>query len=83
MGVSSDGYPLYLRDLVEITRGYEDPANVMNFRTVKVPHGIPRQGRLSRITRRPKNGAGGLRPADWPRDHDFRAAGQGHEHRRL
>jgi multidrug efflux pump subunit AcrB len=39
MGVSSDGYPLYLRDLVEITRGYEDPAGVMNFRTVKVPRG--------------------------------------------
>jgi multidrug efflux pump len=36
MGVSSYGYPLYLRDLVEITRGYEDPANVLNFRTVKV-----------------------------------------------
>jgi multidrug efflux pump subunit AcrB len=39
MDVSSDGYALYLRDLVEVTRGYEDPSNVMNFRTVKVPHG--------------------------------------------
>ncbi|MCL4222495.1 MAG: efflux RND transporter permease subunit [Phycisphaerales bacterium] len=37
MDVSSDGYPLYLRDLVEVTRGYESPANTMNFRTVKVP----------------------------------------------
>ena len=37
MDVSSAGYPLYLRDLVEITRGYEDPSNVMNFRTIKVP----------------------------------------------
>jgi multidrug efflux pump subunit AcrB len=38
MDVSSEGYPLYLRDLVEITRGYEDPAGVMNFRTIKAPH---------------------------------------------
>lgn len=36
MDTSSEGYPLYLRDLVEITHGYEDPANVMNFRTIKV-----------------------------------------------
>lgn len=40
MDVSSEGYPLYLRDLVEITRGYEDPSNVMNFRTIKVPRGV-------------------------------------------
>lgn len=39
MDVSSEGYALYLRDLVEVTRGYEDPSNVMNFRTVKVPIG--------------------------------------------
>lgn len=37
MDVSSEGYALYLRDLVEVTRGYEDPAGVMNFRTIKVP----------------------------------------------
>ena len=42
MDVSSGGYPLYLRDLVEITRGYEDPSNVMNFRTIKVPRGRSR-----------------------------------------
>jgi multidrug efflux pump subunit AcrB len=36
MGVSAAGYPLYLRDLVEVTRGYEDPLSVMNFRTTKV-----------------------------------------------
>jgi multidrug efflux pump subunit AcrB len=35
MDVSSEGYALYLRDLVEVTRGYEDPSSVMNFRTVK------------------------------------------------
>lgn len=32
---SADGTPLYLRDLVDITRGYEDPSGVLNFRTVK------------------------------------------------
>jgi multidrug efflux pump subunit AcrB len=37
MDMSSEGYPLYLRDLVEVTRGYEDPSNTMNFRTIKVP----------------------------------------------
>jgi multidrug efflux pump subunit AcrB len=39
MDVSADGYPLYLRDLVEVTRGYEDPASTMNFRTIKVAKG--------------------------------------------
>jgi multidrug efflux pump subunit AcrB len=29
------GYPAYLRDLVEIVRGYEDPPRLLNFRTVK------------------------------------------------
>jgi multidrug efflux pump subunit AcrB len=33
--VSEFGYPLYLRDLVEVVRGYQDPPDVMNFRTVK------------------------------------------------
>ena len=31
-----NGYPVYLRDLVDVVRGYEDPPNVLNFRTVKV-----------------------------------------------
>jgi multidrug efflux pump len=31
-----NGYPTYLRDLVDIVRGYEDPPNVMNYRTIKV-----------------------------------------------
>ncbi len=39
MDVSSQGYALYLRDLVEITRGYEDPPSVMNFQTIKVQRG--------------------------------------------
>ena len=30
-----DGSPLYLRDLVEVVRGYEDPPRVLNFRTIK------------------------------------------------
>ncbi|MGE3165010.1 MAG: efflux RND transporter permease subunit [Planctomycetota bacterium] len=40
LDVSAEGYPLYLRDLVEVTRGYEDPADVMNYRTVKVTPGL-------------------------------------------
>ena len=44
MGVSAEGYPLYLRDLVETTRGYEDPAGVMNFQSVKAPRsGVVRE----------------------------------------
>jgi multidrug efflux pump subunit AcrB len=39
LGQSREGYPLYMRDLVEVTRGYEDPADVLNFRTVKVAQG--------------------------------------------
>lgn len=39
MDVSSEGYALYLRDLLEVSRGYEDPSNVMNLRTVKVRKG--------------------------------------------
>lgn len=30
------GYPTYLRDFVDIVRGYDDPPNVMNYRSVKV-----------------------------------------------
>jgi multidrug efflux pump subunit AcrB len=29
------GYPLYLRDVVDLVRSYEDPPSVMNFRCVK------------------------------------------------
>ncbi|GMV25556.1 MAG: multidrug transporter AcrB [Phycisphaerae bacterium] len=36
LSVSDGGYPLYLRDLVEITQGYTDPPDVLNYRTVKV-----------------------------------------------
>lgn len=37
LSVSDGGYPLYLRDLVEVTQGYIDPPDVLNYRTVKVP----------------------------------------------
>jgi len=36
VSVSDDGAPLYLRDLVDVVRGYVDPPRTMNFRTVKV-----------------------------------------------
>lgn len=36
LDTSADGYPLYLRDVAEISRGYDDPPAVMNFRTIKV-----------------------------------------------
>lgn len=44
LALSKEGYPLYLRDLVEVTRGYEDPADVLNFRTVKVAPGAASGG---------------------------------------
>jgi len=31
-----NGYPVYLRDLADIVRGYQDPPGVMNYRTLKV-----------------------------------------------
>lgn len=37
----SSGYPLYLRDLVEVTHGYVDPPDVLNYRTIKVPRSGP------------------------------------------
>ncbi|HVX12214.1 MAG TPA: efflux RND transporter permease subunit [Pirellulales bacterium] len=30
-----DGYPVYLRDVVEVVRGYEDPPRALNMRTIK------------------------------------------------
>ncbi|WP_422928294.1 efflux RND transporter permease subunit [Singulisphaera sp. PoT] len=34
-----DGVPLYLKDLVEVVRGYEDPPRVLNFRSRKFAAG--------------------------------------------
>ncbi len=47
LGVSREGFPLYLRDVVEITRGYEDPADVLNFRTVKAVRAVPADDRAA------------------------------------
>ncbi|HVA48849.1 MAG TPA: efflux RND transporter permease subunit [Pirellulales bacterium] len=30
-----EGYPVYLRDLVEVVRGYDDPPRILNLRTIK------------------------------------------------
>jgi len=35
VSVSSDGLPLYFRDVVDVVRGYADPPSTMNFQTVK------------------------------------------------
>jgi multidrug efflux pump subunit AcrB len=40
------GYPTYLRDLVDIVRGYEDPPGVMNYRSVKVDADDPPQAKM-------------------------------------
>ncbi|HEY2158449.1 MAG TPA: efflux RND transporter permease subunit, partial [Isosphaeraceae bacterium] len=34
-----DGSPIYLRDMAEVVRGYEDPPRKLNFRTVKAEDG--------------------------------------------
>ena len=36
-----DGYPIYLRDHVEMVRGYQDPPRSLNFRTIKAPADNP------------------------------------------
>jgi multidrug efflux pump subunit AcrB len=41
-----DGHPTYLRDLVDIVRGYEDPPNVMNFRSIKVDADDPPEAKM-------------------------------------
>ncbi len=41
-----NGYPVYLRDLADVVRGYEDPPNVMNFRTIKIDARQPNSERL-------------------------------------
>ena len=40
------GYPTYLRDLVDIVRGYEDPPGVMNFRSVKIDADDPPEAKM-------------------------------------
>jgi multidrug efflux pump subunit AcrB len=36
VSISADGAPLYLRDIVDVVRGYADPPSTMNFRTIKI-----------------------------------------------
>jgi len=40
------GFPTYLRDLVDVVRGYEDPPDVMNFRSIKVDAHDPPRAKL-------------------------------------
>jgi multidrug efflux pump len=40
------GYPTYLRDLVDVVRGYEDPPGVMNFRSIKFDAHDPPHAKL-------------------------------------
>jgi multidrug efflux pump subunit AcrB len=40
------GHPTYLRDLVDIVRGYEDPPGVMNYRSVKVDARRPPEAKM-------------------------------------
>jgi multidrug efflux pump subunit AcrB len=40
------GYPTYLRDVVDIVRGYEDPPGVMNYRSVKVDADDPPEAKM-------------------------------------
>lgn len=53
MDLSADGYPFYLRDMVDITRGYADPPGVMCFRTRKsdVPNDATTQPAAIQTTR--------------------------------
>ncbi len=61
-----DGYPVYLRDLAEIVRGYENPPRSLNFRTVK-ESSAPRTARaLTLAVRHVK----GTHIADFSRDVD-------------
>jgi multidrug efflux pump subunit AcrB len=34
------GYPLYLRDVAEIVRGYQDPPRQLHYRTIRSPEGL-------------------------------------------
>ncbi len=44
VAVTEGGFPLYLRDLVEVHRGYQDPPGTMNFRVLKAPGKPTRAG---------------------------------------
>jgi multidrug efflux pump subunit AcrB len=65
VAMSADGYPLYLRDMVEVTRGYEDPSGVLNYRTVKLSSSELETGRAITISVRQRKGT---HIADYDRD---------------
>ena len=46
------GYPTYLRDFVDVVRGYEDPPGVMNFRSIKVDANDPPRAKLPGVEMR-------------------------------
>ena len=84
-------HPTYLRDLVDIVRGYEDPPGVMNFRSVKVDAQDPPERKLpgelaagllgDGDVNRPLPGSS--RAANHACRHAGRAADQGHADRCL
>jgi multidrug efflux pump len=43
---SREGQALYLRDLVDVVRGYEDPPGVLNFQTVKADADNPPEAKM-------------------------------------
>lgn len=49
IGKSNTGSPLYLRDLVDITRGYQAPPQLLNFYTARTPDGHWNRGRAITI----------------------------------
>lgn len=53
-----DGYPIYLRDHVEMVRGYQDPPRSLNFRTIKAPAGSPPTRLPEGLSEKPNNGVG-------------------------
>jgi hypothetical protein len=75
--VSVCGLSLYLRDLVEVTRGYVDPPDVLNYRTIRF-HPTARRPSPTPLTKNPQDSK-----LQTGRAIDLRTAGQGHAHRRL
>ncbi len=64
------GYPLYLRDVAEVVRGYQDPPRQLHYRTgqgddptgprrAAAARGAPHQGHADRRVRRRRGGKGG------------------------
>jgi multidrug efflux pump subunit AcrB len=75
-----EGYPLYLRDLVEVVRGYEDPPDLANLRTTRharAPGAGDPEGPALRTTKAltlAVRQVEGVRIADFSRDVDAAVA---------